>query len=91
MAATNFSTWIKEQLKKKAGWTFGTLSEKAKISRAAAYFYRDGLRVPNTEALAKIAVALGLNGMTKDTTKGMTDAEIISRAEMPQFAPKLTK
>jgi transcriptional regulator with XRE-family HTH domain len=57
---TKFSEWITAQLKKKAGWTFGTLAERAKISRAAAYFYRDGLRVPNEEALMKIARALDI-------------------------------
>ena len=56
--AVNFSVWIKEQLKNKPGWTFGTLAERARISRAASYFYRDGLRVPNEEALIKIATAL---------------------------------
>jgi len=57
---TKFSEWITDQLKKKTGWTFGTLAERAKISRAAAYFYRDGLRVPNEVALVKIANALGI-------------------------------
>lgn len=61
MAETNFSEWIKDQLKDKPGWTFGTLAERARISRAASYFYRDGLRVPNEIALVKIALALGID------------------------------
>lgn len=60
MSEAKFSEWIKARLKEKAGWTAGTLAERARISRAAAYFYLDGSRVPNDVALSKIALALGV-------------------------------
>lgn len=60
MSEVVFSEWLKDRLKDKPGWTAGTLAERARISRAAAYFYRDGLRVPNEIALVKIASAFGI-------------------------------
>lgn len=61
MSEANFSEWIKDRLKERAGWTAGTLAERARISRAAAYFYLDGTRVPNALALNKIACALDID------------------------------
>ena len=61
MSETNFSEWIKEKLKEKAGWTGGTLAERARISRAGAYKYITGERVPNEIALKKIAAALQID------------------------------
>jgi transcriptional regulator with XRE-family HTH domain len=62
MSEANFSDWIKTFLKeKKAGWTGGTLAERARISRAGAYKYITGERVPNETALKKIAAALEID------------------------------
>lgn len=63
MSEVLFSEWIKDQLNERTGWTAGTLAENTGsgglgISRAAAYFYVTGARVPNERALGLIATAL---------------------------------
>lgn len=60
MSETNFSEWFKEVLHEKR-MSAGEFSQRARISRAASYFYLDGSRVPNEMALVKIAVALGID------------------------------
>lgn len=54
-----FSEWFGKQIEGKM--SAGEFAQKAGISRAAAYFYKSGDRVPDRTALAKIARALGLN------------------------------
>lgn len=58
-----FSNWLTAAcvVKKLTG---GQLAQKAGISRAAAYFYLEGQRVPNPEALGKVAAALEIDPST---------------------------
>ena len=57
MNEDTFSTWFKQQLAKK-DMSAGEFAERARISRAASYFYVQGKRVPNQATLVKIASAL---------------------------------
>jgi protein-disulfide isomerase-like protein with CxxC motif len=55
-----FSEWLKSKLEKPYQ-TGADFAISAKISRASAYHYLEGRRVPNTvAALEKIAAALGM-------------------------------
>ena len=60
---TKFSEWYKEQLRGK-GMSAGEFAQRARISRAASYFYFNGNRVPNEAALNKIAAAFELDRST---------------------------
>lgn len=51
-----FSEWFKEKLRSNT-LSAGEFAQKARISRAASYFYLDGSRVPGEAALSKIATA----------------------------------
>lgn len=55
-----FSAWFSARLHEKR-MSAGEFAQRARISRAASYFYLDGSRVPNEMALAKIAVGLGID------------------------------
>lgn len=59
MSSNDFATWYKAQLFEKRT-NAGEVAGKARISRAASYFYTNGSRVPSPETVAKIAAALGV-------------------------------
>lgn len=55
-----FKDWYKEKLRAQ-GMSAGEFAQRARISRAASYFYLDGSRVPNEAAQVKIAAALQID------------------------------
>ena len=59
----NFQEWFNGMLKKKTT-TAGQFAQKAKISKATAYFYASGDRVPKGSNLKKVADAFGVDAAT---------------------------
>jgi predicted transcriptional regulator len=61
-----FKDWYKEKLRSKS-MSAGEFAQRARISRAASYFYLDGSRVPNEAALSKIALAFQIERSSMPT------------------------
>jgi transcriptional regulator with XRE-family HTH domain len=55
-----FSEWLKKQLNTRT-ITGSELSQIARISKAAVYFYLDGSRIPDRSVIEKIATALEID------------------------------
>ena len=55
-----FAAWLKQALRD-SRLTGAELAERARISKASAYFYLDGSRIPGPTALERICAALKLD------------------------------
>jgi transcriptional regulator with XRE-family HTH domain len=55
-----FAEWLRQQLRS-SRLTGAELADRARISKASAYFYLDGSRIPGPTALERICAALKLD------------------------------
>lgn len=55
-----FAEWLRQQLRN-SRLTGAELADRARISKASAYFYLDGSRVPGPTAVERICAALKLD------------------------------
>jgi transcriptional regulator with XRE-family HTH domain len=54
-----FAEWLRQQLRS-SRLTGAELADRARISKASAYFYLDGSRIPGPDAVLKLCAALRL-------------------------------
>lgn len=58
-----FAAWL-QQLLRTSKLTGAELADRAKLSKAATYFYLDGSRIPGPDAVQKICAALHIDPAT---------------------------
>jgi transcriptional regulator with XRE-family HTH domain len=63
LSSQPFSEWLTIQINLR-GLSGGELSERARVSKAAVYFYLSGARIPDRATILKLADAMSIDNAT---------------------------